>query len=69
MERRLKLALGLFAFSYASVVTAYSSGAYVVVTKDLDFIIADGPMLRTIIAGAVLCGLTIFLSLFLAIIS
>jgi hypothetical protein len=67
VETRLKLALFSFAFSFASVVTAYSSAGYVVVIKDLDFMITNGLVLGMIIAGAVLCGLTILLSLGLAI--
>jgi hypothetical protein len=66
VERKLKLALVFFAISFLSVITSYSSGAYVVVTKDLDFIITDGPMFRTIIVGAVVCGLITLGSLFLA---
>jgi hypothetical protein len=65
VERRLKFAIGFFAFSCASVVTAYSSGAYVVVPKHLDFIITNGAILGTIIAGAVPCGYIILIFLFL----
>jgi hypothetical protein len=67
VEKKLKLAVGFFAFSFLCVVTSYSSGAYVVVTKDLDFIITNGTMARTIITGAVFCGVTILGSLYLVI--
>jgi len=61
--KRLKCALCFFAFSCASVVTAYSIGAYVVVSKDLDSIITDGSMFGTIIAGTVICGLIVLIFL------
>jgi len=65
LERRLIWALCFFAFSCASVVTAYSIGAYVVVPKHLESIITDGYMLGTIIGGAVLCGFTVIIILIL----